>query len=201
MGVRLVELCSHSGATDGCVMQGTELIDSTLSISDSEAEKIARKIGGLTSDYRAGGRLGQEIYLRFAGGTLLIVWNDVGGLMLRFRNNPDRVESIVAECRTFLKQVLDDSLPEIPATEAMSDGETWQRFEPQLINLLASVVSRSQTKRIIQRVLDSLEISGPVPDASLEEVTRHILDKVPDRRKREALAAEARDELTKAFNS
>lgn len=204
-GVAIVELCSHSGAFDGFVQQGTELVESTLSISDQEVERLARNVGTLAAEYRKSGRLAPEIYLGFEGGTLLIVWGNSGGVTLRFRSEVERIESVIAECRTFLKQVLDDVMPEpiavaaVPAVEASAD-EGWKHYEPRLINLLAGVVSRAQASRIIQRILVSLDISGPVPDDMLARITSEILGKIPDRRKREAIAADARDELEKILH-
>ena len=201
-GVAIVELCSHSGAFDGFVQQGTELVESTLSISDKEAERLAKNIGTLAAEYRKSGRLAPEICLGFQGGTLLIVWGNSGGVTLRFRSGVERIESVIAECRTFLKQVLDDVAPEpevVAAVEA-SENEAWKRYEPRLLNLLSGVVSRSQASKMIQRILASMDLSGSVPDNMLAEFTREVLEKIPDRRKRESLAAEARDEIEHSLN-
>ncbi len=201
-GVAIVELCSYSGAFDGFVQQGMELVESTLSISDKEAERLAKNIGTLAAEYRKSGRFSPEIFLGFQGGTLLIVWGNTGGVTLRFRGGVDRIESVIAECRTFLKQVLDDVAPEpivVAAVEA-PENEAWKRYEPRLLNLLTGVVSRSQASKMIQRILASMEISGAVPDDMLAEFTSEVLDKIPDRRKRESLAAEARDEIEHSLN-
>lgn len=199
-GVAMVELCSHSGAFDGFVQQGLELVESTLSISDREAERLAKNIGILAGEYRKSGRLSPEICLGFEGGTLLTVWGNSGGVTLRFRSGIDRIESVIAECRTFLKQVLDDVAPEpiAAAEEEVPEApanQAWKLYEPRLLNLLSGVVARSQASRMIERILASLDISEAVPDDMLTEITDEVLNKIPDRRKREALAAEARDEL------
>lgn len=201
-GVAIVELCSSSGAFDGFVQRGMELVESTLSISDKEVERWAQKIGILAAEYRKSGRLYPEICLGFQRGTLLIVWGNSGAVTLRFRGGVDRIETVIAECRTFLKQVLDDGEPEPVAIATVEPpvNEAWKRYEPRLINLLSGVVSRSQASRMIERVLASMEISGPVPDDMLAKFTRELLEKIPDRRKREALAAEARDEIENSLN-
>jgi hypothetical protein len=207
-GVAIVELCAHSGAFDGFVQQGTDLVESTLLISDNEAEKLARVIGTLVGEYRKSGRMSPEICIGFEGGTLLIVWGDSGGVTLRFRKGVDRIESVVAECRTFLKQVLSDAAPapivtavEEPVFKKPPADGAWVRYEPRLVNLLSGVISRSQASRIIQRVLVSMELSDPVPDDMLENITREVLEKIPDRRRRMAIAAEARDELELILNN
>ena len=202
IGIALVELCSHSGAFDGFVQQGTELLESTLSISDREAERLAKNIGTLAAEYRRSGRLSSEICLGFQGGTLLIVWGNSGGVTLRFRSVIERIELVIAECRMFLKQVLDDVAPEevAAATPETPENGAWSRYEPRLLNLLTGVVSRSQASRMIERILASMEITSPVPDGRLAELTSEVLKKIPDRRKREALAAEARDELEHSLN-
>lgn len=206
-GVAIVELCAQSGALDGFVQQGADLVESTLMISDNEAEKLARNIGTLVGEYKKSGRMSPEICIGFEGGTLLVVWGESGGVTLRFRKGVERIESIVAECRMFLKQVLNETAPvpivitpEEPASKPSPAEGAWIRYEPRLVNLLSGVISRSQASRIIQRVLDSMDISDPVPDDMLENITREVLEKIPDRRRRVAIAAEARDELEHILN-
>lgn len=207
-GVAIVELCSHSGAEDGFVLQGQELIESTLSISDKDAERLAKSIGNLAGQYRDSGRLGSEICLSFEKGSLLIVWGGAYGVALRFRDEIDRIEAVVAECRTFLKQVLSDAVPEqaIPVAVVTPeppppDENLWKRYEPRLVNLLTGVVPRPQASRMIQRILESMELSGAVPDDMLKEITGKVIQKIPDRRKRESLTAEANEELEHILNS
>jgi hypothetical protein len=201
--VAIAELCSHSGAFDGFVQQGMELIESTLLISDEEAERLARNIGALAEGYRTSDRLAPEICMGFGAGTLLVVWGNTGGVTLRFRRGIERIESVIADCRIFLKQVLDDTPPEPVEVEIIAAPveEIWKLYEPRLLGLLSSVVSRSQASRIIQRILVTMELTDNIPNQMLPEITREVLGKIPDRRKREALAAEARDELEHCLNS
>lgn len=206
-GIALVELCSYCGAVDGFLQQGAELLESTVSIRDTEVEELVSNISRMTAEYAKSGRTAQEICMGFNGGTLLIVWGDVGGVTLRFQGKIDRIEKAIAECRSFLKQILNDKPPEPepeaepePSPEVSQPDAAWSRYEPLLTNLLTSVVSRSTAGTIIRRVIDSLALGESVPDASLEKITRLVLEKVPDRRKREALAAEARDNLEKSLN-
>lgn len=208
-GVALVELCSLSGAIDGFVQQGTELVENNLQISDEEAERLATNIGTLAGEYRKSGRTAPEICIGLERGTLLVIWGDIGGVTLRFRGQIDRLESVIAECRSFLKQVLGDAPPLVGVLppeedEAANDegaGDLWKAYEPKLIGLLAKIISRGQATRIVQRVVGSLDLSEPIDGNILDQITREVLEKVPDRRKREALAAEAKDVLNQLFNS
>lgn len=208
-GVALVELCSLSGAVDGFVQQGSELVENNLQVSDQEAERLAKNIGTLAGEYRKSARTAPEILLGFKGGTLLIVWGDIGGVTLRFRDEIDRLETIIAECRTFLKQSLGDTPPPMavmpigdePAVDSEQAVEIWAVYEPKLIGLLAKIISRGQASLMVQRVIDSLEISSPIDVHAAEEITRRVLEKVPDRRKRDALTAEAKDLLKLLTNS
>jgi hypothetical protein len=67
--------------------------------------------------------------------------------------------------------------PEEPASKPSSAEGAWIRYEPRLVNLLSGVISRSQASRVIQRVLVSMDISDPVPDDMLENITREVLEK------------------------
>ena len=202
-GVALVELCTYSGAIAGFVQQGAELIESTLSIADSETEGLADRIHTLVAEYRASGRTPKELYLEFERGTLLVVWAETGGVTLRFRGEVERLEAVIAECRIFLQQVLGEAQaqPVTAASPAEKVAVAWDRCEPVLVNLLAKVVSRAQASKMIQRSIESLGISGSPPDDQIEKVARAVLDRVPDRRKRDALLAEATEEIARILKS
>lgn len=202
-GVALVELCTYSGAIAGFVQQGAELIESTLSISDAETEGLAGRIHTLVGEYRASGRSPKELYLEFERGTLLVVWAETGGVTLRFRGGVERLEAVIAECRVFLQQVLGEAQVQPAAAVPPSGNEAgaWGRCEPVLINLLARVVSRAQAAKMVQRTAESLGLPSSPPDDQIEKIVRAVLERVPDRRKRDALLAEATEEIARILKS
>ncbi len=190
----LRDLHSQTGVNGTCLQMGAEVLFHDLPYSDQKAAELAGCIDRLFESYRLVDRIIWQVFFGFESHWVLVLTR--GEIRLTMLLKPDTDPACLASRATRLLVELELVFEPTPSDEKVVptiDGEVpRERFDDVLVGLLARVTGGAQAGKLIQRQFAS-EVSGTngvLSPADARRIGLAILDTIPNRSKRAALAAE-----------
>ncbi len=201
----LNDLHSQPGVTGTCLQAGTSVLAHDLPYSDERVDDFAVALDHLCESYATVDRSIWQIFFGFESHWVLVLTRDVVRLTILLK--PETDPALVASRATRMLMDLELNrqepafvpIPTPALTPAVSapapvvpGGIPKAHFEDTVVSLLGRVAGHAQAQKLVQRQMEKEKAEGlDNLDPSLaRRVGLAVLDFIPNRSKRSALASE-----------
>lgn len=195
----LAPLYRLDGVLGACLQSGREVLSSHLPFSDRRCAEFALKVDAFCAGYGAVDREVRQFCVGFEESWLLVVTEEP--LRLGFLVEPGRELGLLAgAARRFLADHpelrRERSLP-VASANGHERRYPAREVSAALMGLLSKVMGMAQAQRLVEREVQKLQVdpdSGLTP-AEAAHLGAIVLEKVPNRWRRESLMTEFRGAL------
>lgn len=197
----LVDLYAQPGVSGVCLQSGASVLVHDLPFSDTRAADLAARVEHLFASYEGVGREIWQVCVGFDDYWLLILCRGILRLSLLLKTESDvtlvssRATRLLLELKVPSAQAepVPEAMP-LPTAEVIHGQISRLDFDRVVTSLLSRVTGRAQAGKLIAREMNKLNGQGSqglAPDDAIR-LGESILDSIPNRGKRDALAAELR---------
>jgi hypothetical protein len=201
----LVDLYAQPGVSGVCLQSGASVLVHDLPFSDTRASDLAARVEHLFASYEGVGREIWQVCAGFDDYWLLILCRDALRLTLLLKTDSDVTLVSSRATRLLLELKIPEAQAEPPPPpppnvispaqpEVLQGQISREDFDRVVTGLLSRVAGRAQVTKLIAREMNKLngQASQSLAPADAIRLGESILDSIPNRGKRDALAAELR---------
>ena len=205
------------GVAGVMLFKGQHVIHRQMPFAEARAEELRTRLEEMLSGYRQVRRRMRQLFLEFDGGRLLVALQEEAVLVffLTSRADPDLVASsasvlltdhaaaLVAASSAARPAAMNGAeIENLYVTSPQALVQITQKIEPVINHwgavrqcvegLLGKVMGRGQAIRLIERAIESAQITDPyrLPHGDVRKLASSILEHVPNSSKRRQLLAE-----------
>jgi len=192
----LSDLYVQPGVSGACLQLGDMVLVHDLPYSDDRVTNLAARIENLVGSYESVGRGIWQICAGYENFRLLILCHSMMRLTLLLRPETDpslaagRGMHLLMEVKNIEPRQAASPPPPVHAAASLKTGMPREDFEKLVSGLMGRVTGSAQAAKLIQRELATHGINGQLDPEEARRIGLIILEYIPNRGKRAALASE-----------